>query len=107
MKSDNEIKTELFNILQQEGEKNLASQIAGVEMRNWLPGGLLGRGGLFSIPFFGLTMSDLAMFAMTSPKVVSEFLGVLGATVRQSTKFLNMINQYRDLMGLGIIKTQD
>ncbi|MFH1827715.1 MAG: hypothetical protein ABH824_00475 [Nanoarchaeota archaeon] len=107
MKSDNEVKTELFNILQKEGESNLASSVAGLEMKNWLPSSFIGKSALASIPFFGLTPSDFLILAITSPKIVAEFVGLLGMTAKQTFNFTSMMENYKNVfLPTGVVNIQ-
>lgn len=92
MRDDKEFARGLVEVLEQIGGQELLNQIAGVQMRRFIPGtgnyaGLGGRiaaGGLFSV-LFG-NVQGAAVLASTSPRLVGEFTNLLGKVVRTSGK---------------------
>jgi hypothetical protein len=107
IRGNNALKEQLIQELQAQGKKNIMGSIAGIQMKQWESGYIRSiTAGGFAMAG-GFQLSDLLILASTSPRIVSNFLGVLGMTNAQTSKFLNILNGYRDFYGLGIIKQKD
>jgi len=104
-----EYRRELANEFKQLTDKDLTAMIAGKELAKWTPEGLakyvttgIGAGYLLS------AMPKLIpLLAVSSPRIMGEFFRLAGISGDKTVKFLNVMNNYRTLNGLPIIKLSD
>lgn len=96
MKGDKEFRLAVLKEMENAGEPALMDKIAGVNMRSFVPKGLVGRGidvitayqilqGAFSAKF-------LPMLLATSPRIVGEFVRALGYSATKSAQILKAVN---------------
>jgi len=106
LKGNNEMKNALLAELEAQGQKNISGAIAGVKMKPSVSGVVRTSlaGGVASIG--GFQPSDLLIMASTSPRIIAEFVGVLGLTATKTSSFLKMLDTMRDFYGIGIPKIQ-
>lgn len=96
MKGDKEFRIAVLKQMEAGGEPNLMDKIAGVNMRTWFPSGMIGRGvdvgGAYAILTGIFNPHVLPLFAMTSPRVMGEFINGLGWSAKKAASVVNAIN---------------
>jgi len=90
MRQNNELRLDLIKQLQQKAGGEITSSIAGSALNPILPRGIIkpiiAGGGVLGGITFGAMAQALPFLLLASPRVVGEFLNVLGTASRISTK---------------------
>lgn len=103
MRENFEMRRDLLDALGKEGGSEIASQVAGYSANQIIPKGLVGKlAGSSGIYLTYLNPKFLPLLAMSSPRVVGEFLSAYGSAVRQMQKVKKIIPPN---MGQTISKT--
>ena len=98
LKDNKEYRTQLLGELDEMTGKNFSDMIAGKSMSEWLPGKGLAKyiapAVGTSAAFGGIPLSTvIPALALSSPRLVGEFLRVVGITGRSVKKVFDMINK--------------
>ena len=107
LRTSQPFRRELVRKLDDITKRNIAAEIAGLQLSEFIPQGLIGRGsfaaagGIFlsSVGLGTLPINVLLSLASTSPRIVGEFLRVLGLSRMHINNFLQFTKEsgLRDL----------
>lgn len=99
MNLNNERRLALIKRLEQETGENFVAQIAGTQLSELLPRGLVGRIGGAALVGAGIANLSvpgvLIPLVLSSPKVTGEFVYALGLTARKTQNLLDTISAMR------------
>lgn len=93
MRQNNELRLALVKELDTLTGQNISAQLAGAALSPGVPSGLIGR-SIFAGIIGGTVFINPALWKgllISSPRVVGEFLNVLGLSVKEATKVANYI----------------
>ena len=100
MRENFEMRNELLQVLGKKGGQDLAGQVAGYSMKEWLPRGLIGKLTGSTIFYFSMLQPKFWPVLMTSsPRVVAEFLNVYGKALKATGK---LPPQFKPTVAKGI-----
>src|SRR4029077_17695994 len=97
MKGDKDLRLQVLQQMQAQGaQPDLMGQIAGINMKSYVPRGLVGKGtdigAAFAIIGHFFQPQYIPMLLATSPRVVGEFVRTLGMTSAKTSAVMNAIN---------------
>jgi hypothetical protein len=99
-----EFRKELAGILSEMGgTKDLPAKIAGVQMQQAMPQGLMGVGAAGGAVFTGFDPQIVALASITSPRLMGELLNTLGYGRRQISELLKFANKGSSLGRAGVV----
>jgi hypothetical protein len=100
LKQNQEARLALVQELQKASDVDIIGQISGVSMNQWMPRGIIGKGLIGGAGLtFGLgAVQFLLAAAISSPRLVAEFLQVMGVPAKQIPKLTNF---YKTLLDMG------
>lgn len=102
MKQNQDLRLEMTKALEDTSGKGVLDQVAGQNLNSILPRGLIGKGAdlLNIVKGLGGAIHPAALieFALTSPRIVGEFVRGLGWSAEKISQVLGQVDQVRSLL---------